>query len=94
MAYFVYVLTNKPKGTLYIGVTNHLKRRIYEHKTGFGGFSEKYKLKMLVYFETYDYVYDALQREKTLKRWKRNWKIRLIEDLNPYWKDLWTTICS
>ncbi|HUX78321.1 MAG TPA: GIY-YIG nuclease family protein, partial [Alphaproteobacteria bacterium] len=80
---------------LYIGITNNLIRRVYEHKNEFtDGFTRKYKIKMLVHFETYDYVYNALQREKTLKHWKRDWKIRLIEELNPQWRDLWETVCS
>ncbi|HUX80072.1 MAG TPA: GIY-YIG nuclease family protein [Alphaproteobacteria bacterium] len=95
MEYFVYILANKPRGTLYIGVTNNLIRRVYEHKNELTDeFTGKYKIKMLVYFESYDYVHNALQREKTLKHWKRDWKIRLIEELNPQWKDLWKTICS
>ena len=95
MEYWVYILTNKPRGTLYIGVTNNLKRRVYEHKNEFiNGFTKQYKLKKLVYFESYSYVYDALQREKTLKHWKRGWKIRLIEEFNAQWEDLWKTICS
>ncbi|OJW54051.1 MAG: excinuclease ABC subunit C [Alphaproteobacteria bacterium 41-28] len=95
MEYLVYILTNKPRGTLYIGITNNLIRRVYEHKNGFtDGFARKYKIKMLVHFEIYDYVHNALQREKTLKHWKRDWKIRLIEEFNPNWKDLWKTICS
>ena len=89
MQYFVYILTNKMRGTLYIGVTSNLIRRIYEHKNElFPGFTSKYKLKTLVYFEVYDYVYTALQREKTLKKWNRSWKICLIESMNPDWKAL------
>lgn len=95
MKYFVYILANKMRGTLYIGITNDLIRRVYEHKHEFSpGFTRKYKIKKLVYFETYDYVHTALQREKTLKHWKRNWKIDLIEGLNPDWKDLWETIIA
>lgn len=95
MEYVVYILTNKPGGTLYIGVTNDLIRRAYEHKSNFyDGFTRKYNLKKLVYFESYDYVHTALQGEKTLKLWKRNWKIRLIEESNPGWDDLWEKIIS
>ncbi|OJW51494.1 MAG: hypothetical protein BGO67_06970 [Alphaproteobacteria bacterium 41-28] len=95
MEYFVYIMTNKSKGTLYIGITNNLIRRVYEHKNELtDGFTKKYKIKRLVHFEVFDYVHNALQREKTLKHWKRDWKIRLIEELNPQWKDLWETICS
>ena len=94
MDYFVYIMTNKPKGTLYIGVTNNLLRRVYEHKEGLiEGFTQQYKLKKLVYFEIHQDIRIAIQREKNLKHWKREWKFQLVEDLNPYWKDLWKTIC-
>jgi len=93
MDYSVYIMSSKPRGTLYIGVTSDLVRRVYEHRNGLvDGFTHKYDVKMLVYFEIYDYVHTALQREKTLKHWKREWKIRLIEELNPQWEDLWETI--
>ena len=94
MDYFVYIMTNKPKGALYIGVTNNLLRRVYEHKEGLiEGFTQQYKLKKLVYFEIHQDIRIAIQREKNLKHWKREWKFQLVEDLNPYWKDLWKTIC-
>jgi len=87
--YFIYILTNKPKGVLYIGVTNNLERRIYEHKNEiFEGFSKKYKTKMLVYFEECSDVKFAIEREKKLKKWNRDWKIELIEKSNPDWRDL------
>jgi len=89
MNYYVYILANKKNGTLYIGVTNNLERRMYEHKNGLiEGFTNKYNIKKLVYFETTDDVYSALQREKCLKKWKRAWKIRLIEESNKNWSDL------
>ena len=87
--YFVYILTNKPKGVLYIGVTNNLPRRIYEHKQKeTESFTKKYNLRQLVYFESTDEALSALEREKQLKRWHRDWKINLIEQNNPMWKDL------
>jgi len=88
-------MSNKPQGTLYIGVTNDLVRRVYEHRNGLiTGFTETYKLKKLVYFEIHQEIYFAIQREKNLKHWYRDWKIQLIEDFNPLWKDLWETICE
>ncbi len=88
------MMSNKRNGTLYIGLTNNLERRIYEHKNELvDGFTKKYGLKCLVYFETYQYIYDAIKREKNLKKWKRQWKINLIVKENPNWQDLsmdWT----
>lgn len=88
-SYYVYILASKPYGTLYIGVTSDLVRRVWEHaKDLVKGFTKKYDVHGLVYFkETVD-VMSALQREKQLKAWKRDWKIRLIEKSNPDWKDL------
>ena len=87
--YYVYMLTNKPRGTLYIGVTNNLARRVYEHKNErFPGFTKKYGLKMLVYVQQYEYIEAALSLEKRLKGWHRQWKINLIEQQNPGWFDL------
>ena len=94
MAY-VYILTNKNNSTLYIGVTNDLIRRIYEHKNEFVDcFSRRYKLHKLVYYEQTDSMIQAIEREKQLKRWHRNWKINLINEKNPEWKDLYYEICS
>lgn len=88
-SYFVYIVTNKPRGTLYIGITNNLLRRVYEHKNERGGyFTGKYKLKFLVHFEVFNEVSFAIQREKNLKHWVRDWKIDLIEKTNPEWADL------
>lgn len=86
----VYLLTNKRNGTLYTGVTSELKHRIYLHKTDkYPGFTHKYKLNMLVYFEEHDDIQDAIEREKRIKKWQRSWKLQLIEKLNPGWKDLY-----
>ena len=88
--YFVYIMASKKNGTLYIGVTNDLIKRVYQHKNNIiKGFTEKYSVHNLVYYEPYRYVKDAINREKRLKRWKRAWKIRLIEQENPNWEDLY-----
>jgi putative endonuclease len=88
-SFFVYILANKKNGTLYIGVTNDIERRVFEHKVDmFAGFTSKYGVKMLVYYETLDGAEIAIRREKQLKKWKRDWKIRLIESANREWKDL------
>ena len=87
--YYVYILASKIRGTLYIGIANDLQRRIYEHKTGIKkGFTQKHQINRLVYFETFQSVNEAINREKNLKKWKRDWKIRLIEDENKKWLDL------
>jgi putative endonuclease len=87
--YFVYVLASSRYGTLYIGVTNSLRKRIEQHRTGRGSlFAKKYGVFRLVYVETYDRVDEAITREKQLKRWKRDWKIELIERDNLEWRDL------
>lgn len=82
--YSVYILTNFSNTTLYIGITNNLERRFYEHKNGLvEGFSKKYKLNKLVYFEEFKYIDQAIAREKQLKNWHRDWKINLIKQQNP-----------
>jgi putative endonuclease len=87
--YYIYIMANRKNGTLYTVVTNNLKRRVYEHKEGLiEGFTKKYNIKTLVYFESTCDVYFAIQREKRIKKWKRAWKIELIEKANPEWKDL------
>ena len=92
-SYWVYILTNKPRSTLYVGVTNDLVRRIYEHRTdAVKGFTKRYGLKMLVYFEQFDSPQLALQREKNIKHWSRAWKLELIEGANPKWRDLYSDI--
>jgi putative endonuclease len=88
--YFVYILASKRNGTLYIGVMNNLLRRVREHKDGkIEGFTKKYRVKMLVYYEQGGYVVSVLNREKQLKKWERKWKLDLIEKMNPEWKDLY-----
>ncbi|MEM1302220.1 MAG: GIY-YIG nuclease family protein [Pseudomonadota bacterium] len=90
---FVYLMTNKPNGTLYIGVTNDLVRRVHEHRThAIKGFTDRYNLTRLVWFEQQDEPREAIRREKALKRWNRAWKIALIEKTNPIWRDLWDEI--
>jgi putative endonuclease len=93
--YFVYILANKPNGTLYTGMTSNLTARIWQHKNNVvEGFSEKYSVHRLVYFEEHLSPSDAILREKQIKKWNREWKIRLIEEKNPNWKDLWEDISS
>ena len=85
----VYILASKPYGTLYIGVTSNLAARIDAHRTGsVEGFTKEYGVHTLVYFEAHSDMYEAIQREKRLKKWNRAWKIRLIEEMNPEWMDL------
>ena len=92
---YVYILTNKPHGTLYTGVTSKLVQRVYWHRKGVvEGFTKRYNLKKLVYFEKHDQIQDAILREKRIKEWKRAWKVRLIEENNPEWRDLYPEIAS
>ena len=91
--FYVYILASKRNGTLYIGVTNNLQRRIYEHKNDvIEGFTKEYNVHHLVCFETHIHAIQAILREKQLKRWKREWKLKLIEEKNPKWQDLYPTI--
>jgi len=91
--YYVYILTNKPHGALYIGVTGDLIKRIWQHKNPITkSFTSKYDVNKLVYYEAYQDVTDAITREKQLKFWKRRWKIALIKKHNPYWYDLYPTL--
>jgi putative endonuclease len=91
--YYVYVLTNKPRGTLYVGVTNNLVRRIFQHREGaVPGFSKRYGLKQLVHFERYDTPILAIPREKNIKHWSRAWKLDLVNSSNPQWRDLYNDI--
>ncbi len=88
--YSVYIITNKPEGVLYIGVTKDLKRRIRQHKNKVHPttFSARYNLNILVYFENHENKESALLREKRMKKWNRDWKVELIEKINPHWEDL------
>ena len=88
--FFVYLLANKPHRTLYIGSTSDLVRRVWEHKVkAVSGFSAKYGVDRLVWFERYETLEPAMQRERRIKGWRRSWKIRLIEKNNPHWVDLY-----
>jgi len=91
--YFVYILASNRNGTLYIGVTNDLIRRVWEHREGVAvGFTKKYGVTTLVYYEVFEEISAAIQRETRLKKWKRLWKIALIEKDNPRWLDLYETV--
>jgi len=93
LSYYVYIMTNMAFGTLYIGVTNNLIRRVFEHKEKVTeGFTKEYGLDKLVYYEVHDSIESAIVREKQLKKWNRNWKLRLIMERNPEWKDLYEEI--
>jgi putative endonuclease len=94
MGAWLYILANKPGGTLYAGVTNDLIRRMFEHRQGsVEGFTKRHNVKMLVYYERHETVPLAIQREKNIKHWSREWKIDLIVSLNPEWRDLYAEIC-
>jgi len=91
--YYVYILASKRNGTLYTGVTSNLLKRIWEHKSGeVPGFSSKYKVNQLVYYEIHIDIKEAIKREKNIKAWERSWKLQLIEEHNPYWNDLYSSI--
>jgi putative endonuclease len=95
MSFWVYILASKPFGTLYVGVTNDVSRRIYEHREGlFAGFTKKYGVKMLVYYEEHATAAEAIQREKNIKHWSRAWKIELVRKMNPEWRDLFDDIAQ
>ncbi len=95
MIYYVYILASQRNGTLYIGVTSDLIKRVYEHKNDLvPGFTQKYRVKQLVYFEQTASVEEATLREKRLKKWNRQWKMELIEKINPEWDDLYERLCS
>jgi putative endonuclease len=90
---WVYIMTNKPRGVLYIGVTADLGRRVDQHRRGSGSaFCRRYGLKTLVFAEAAERIEDAIAREKAMKAWKRDWKIELVEGANPEWVDLWDAI--
>lgn len=91
--YFVYILASKKHGTLYIGATNDLVKRVYQHKNDLvEGFTKKYNVRILVYFETTNDANSMVERERQMKKWNRQWKIELIEKSNPEWKDLYEEI--
>jgi putative endonuclease len=93
--FYVYILASKRNGTLYVGVTNNLVRRVWEHKQGLAaGFTKQYGVNLLVYFEAHDNVEGAITREKQIKRWRRAWKLALIERENPNWRDLYAELAA
>src|SRR5215213_6157027 len=90
---YLYILASRPGGAIYVGVTSDLVRRVYEHRSGdVAGHTKRYGIDRLVYFEVYDAIRDAIQREKNLKHWPRAWKTRLIAESNPAWRDLYGEI--
>ena len=93
--FFVYLLANKPYGTLYVGVTSDVRKRVFEHKSkGVPGFTARYGVDKLVWFQAYDSVEAAIRREKQIKEWRRGWKINLIERDNPHWIDLYSSLST
>ncbi len=91
--YWIYILASRPRGTLYVGMTNNLVRRVQEHREGLvEGFTKEHSVKMLVHYEEYATAIDAIQREKNIKHWPRKWKLDLIRSMNPEWSDLWEVI--
>jgi putative endonuclease len=91
--YYVYLMASKRNGTLYTGMTSDLIKRVWQHKSGVAdGFTSKYKVNSLVYYETHGDVMEAIKREKNIQAWKRLWKIRVIEEENPTWDDLYGKI--
>ena len=91
--YWIYILASRPRGTLYVGMTNDLLRRLYEHREGLNkGFTKEHNVKLLVYYEQHATAMAAIQREKNIKHWPRAWKINLIRSVNPDWRDLWDEI--
>ena len=93
MSGWVYIMTNRPRGLPYIGVTSNLPRRVWQHREGIGSkFCKRYNLTRLVFAEEHALIADAIAREKAMKTWKRDWKIELIERANPEWNDLWDVL--
>jgi putative endonuclease len=93
LSYYVYLLASQRNGTLYLGVTRDLVRRVYQHKTqATPGFTSRYGVQRLVWYEVYDDPTNAITREKGIKKWRRAWKLRLIEEANPTWRDLYEEI--
>jgi putative endonuclease len=92
---WVYIMANRPFGSLYVGVTNDLARRAWQHRTGCGGsFTGRYRLTMLVYSEWHEEIVRAIQRETSIKRWPRKWKLNLIEMQNPEWRDMYEILLA
>ncbi len=95
MSHYVYILSSRENGTLYVGSTSDLVKRIWEHKNKvISGFTEKYNVDQLVYYEEHQMYVEAARREKRFKNWCRQWKVNLIEEFNPTWRDLYQEICS
>jgi len=95
MAYYVYILASRRDGAIYVGITSDLVRRVYEHRIkAVPGFTSKYNITRLVWFEVYDDQISAISREKELKKWRGDWKVQLIEAQNPEWNDLYESICN
>jgi putative endonuclease len=93
--FYVYMLANRPYGTLYIGITNDLIRRVWEHKNDFvEGFTREHRLHDLVWYEVHATAYEAITREKAIKRWHRDWKVNLVQRMNPAWEDLFPAIAG
>jgi putative endonuclease len=93
--FYVYILASKPNGTLYTGMTSNLIQRVWQHKNNIiEGFTQKYNVKTLVFYEVHDNAESAITREKQIKKWRRAWKLQLIEKMNPHWKDLYKEICQ
>ena len=95
MGGYVYIMTNRPSGTLYVGVTSDLGRRVHQHREGLiDGFTKRYGLNRLVWYEAHQTITSAIQREKAMKHWPRAWKVRLILAMNPRWDDLYETLMA
>jgi len=95
MSYYVYILASRRDGAIYVGITNDLVRRVYENRMkAVPGFASRYNITQLVWFEAYDDPISAITRETELKKWKRDWKVQLIEAENPQWLDLYESICN
>ena len=92
---FVYIMASRRNGTLYLGVTSDLPKRTWEHREGIvEGFTKRYGCKMLVWYEQHDDIEEAILRERRMKEWKRAWKLRVVEEMNPDWDDLFELVCS
>lgn len=95
MTFYVYILANKKNGTLYVGMTDDLVKRVWQHRTGLNeGFTKRYGIKTLVWFEVHESRDSAFSREQQIKKWNRAWKLELIEKENAGWRDLWSEICN